>query len=398
MKKLLLAGFCVFAFTTNLSIQSDLYAQDALMQNSPYVERKLSQEESFKENLEKSNSQINKNRNDFLNYYNRGMTYYDHADYLFNINPINKTNQEIKDNQEKYFKYFELSVEDFEKSISLKSDYSHSYISLAKSLMKIDKVLDQMFLNIDKNFKSLGYVEKLSNKRSLYTLGRVKLEKIGRIYNDHLKTLKDLEKSKDTANKYAFENIKKAESLANNSPDIFQIYSEYYFNTDDYPKAEDYIKKVLAIDSRNSAAYNISGLINFAKKDYIKSENSFKAAVEINPENTRYIKNLALLYIRNKDLDKTMLNLNNGLDLEPQNESLKSSYLYFLSEFLKNKDSRKNTLNKITANLSQRKDKVPFNNLIKEANAISFNYDQLDKPKKELKKIKPAKKYRKRRY
>ncbi len=399
----------VFTFYISLNISVASYSQIDLMEKSPYQEKEIESTEIkeievrskkiFQVELNAINADIQNDKSNFLNYYNRGKLLYNQANYLFNINNFNKKYSDIKANQDKYLKYFESSVEDFEKSIEINSNYFDSYSSLAKSLIKIDKIVNEIFINIDRNFKSLGYIEKLSSKKSLYIIGRKELERIGRIYNQHLKQMNELENTKDVTIKYALETIKKAESISANNPDTYFIYSLYYLNIGDYKKAEEAIKKSLDLDIKNAEYFNTLGVIYFKKKDYKKAEENFKDAILLNRSNnynySEFIKNLGFVYTANKNIDKVFQNFNPPLDLDSKNDVLKSNYLYLLSEFLKDKTVRKSNLKKIIDNLSNRKDTSPFKEIMLSIKVISSNLDKNDKitHKNNTKKIRKRRKY-----
>lgn len=377
MKKYILISLCLFSLTGEA--QAPLFAkEDIMQQNSPYVERKISIEQVYKESIDTYSYQIKQDIKDFKAHYNRANAYYNYANYLLNIPEFYRDNKEIKTNEDTYFKYLKLAVEDFENALEIDPNSVETYTNLSFALMKIDRVLNKMFVNIDQSFNSKEYMNQLANKKSLYVLGRQKLEKMGRVYNQQLKKIKEIEESKDAADKYAFENIKKAESLSSDNPNVYRAYSEYYLNTADYNKADEYIKKAILSDPQNPDMYNASGLVNIAKKDYNKAIADFEKSLSINPNKSEYIKNISSVYILQNNPDKTFSVLNKGLELEPDNKFLKFNYIYSLNSFLKNND-KDNILQKLKESASQTVNKNTFNEILSNAYIIAGKYEKTDK-------------------
>lgn len=313
---------------------------------------------SIDEQIKDLESKITNDKNNSKYYYDRGILYY------------KKSNQVTDTNNA--FKYINLSVKDFEQSIKINPNNSDTYLSLSFSMIKINSVLNNMLIELDKNFQKNKYMDKLANKRSLSRFGRAKLEKMGREYNNLLKNIKGLENTALMTKKYSLENIQKAEEINNSNPNVYNAYTYYYLSENDLVKANESIEKALSIEPRNHELYNTKAFVKLAEKNYKLAEEYFKTALELSPNNQDYLINLSSLYLQNKENDKLFDNLSKFIELEPNNEIINKLFISGLENIPNNKN-REEKINLILNNIRYKNN---YKNLISDSYILMANFEK----------------------
>lgn len=122
----------------------------------------------------------------------------------------------------------------------------------------------------------------------------------------------------DSAAAEALEVLQKAESVLPNNPEIYSSLSDYYFETKDYPKAADYIEKMLdnSTDLKPgdyyAAALNFLGATSATMSDSVTSRNYGDRGIKIMDKAMEGLElgQIPPAYIRRRALIATLANNN----------------------------------------------------------------------------------------
>src|SRR5690606_14403145 len=119
-------------------------------------------------------------------------------------------------------------------------------------------------------------------------------------------------------NEHAKKYFKKAEQLEGNELAYSQL-AYFFYNTEDYHKAELYVERALRLNNKNESVLNTKGLLYIHHKDFSSAIEIFRALIGMNSSNSVYHSNLGYAYSLNKNINEAKKALYDSISLDPSN-------------------------------------------------------------------------------
>jgi tetratricopeptide (TPR) repeat protein len=203
---------------------------------------------------------------------------------------------------------YELAREKFEGAIDKDKKFLEGYFNLGMTLERLkqpEKALEVYQNALTNNPESLD---------AKAYVGRIFLAKA----RDARATGNDAEATKlvDRAKKLLDEVVAKDPDnvAANNTLALYSLLKG------DAKSAEEFVKKVLAIEPFNTSALNTRGLINYQNKEYKLAKWVFEEKVlRADPNSTEALNNLGLTYMALKEKPKAVAAFKKAIELDPEN-------------------------------------------------------------------------------